>query len=335
MTTSVADFDYELPKSFIAQTPAVPRESAKLMVLKKVTGIMDHKNVSDLPDFFHSGDILVINNTKVFHARLRGYVNGVTVELFLVRPHKNNSWLALGKPGKKFTVNSIVTIASDFTGTVVGNNQDGTFFINFEIPPQEVIEKANIYGEVPVPPYIKQIPNDRDYQTVYAKYMGSVAAPTAGFHLTKNILTRLTDKGVKILEITLHVGIGTFMPMKTETIEEHVMHGEWVEVKPDVSAALLRAKKEKHRIIAVGTTTVRTLEGTRAQPYSGDIDLFITPGYKFQIVDAMLTNFHLPKSTLIVLVSAFAGREKILHAYKEAISHKYRFYSFGDAMLII
>jgi S-adenosylmethionine:tRNA ribosyltransferase-isomerase len=341
MPTDASAFDYVLPPGFIAQTPAVPRESANLMILGRADGSVRHQKVADLPDFFRAGDVIVINNTKVFHARLRATVNTKSVELFLVRPHGNDAWLALGKPGKKFTLQSAVSIAPDFSGTVTGKNSDGTFFITFNRNPQDVIEQANQFGEVPVPPYIKKLPEENDYQTVYAKHEGSVAAPTAGFHITKNILSKLKEKGVTILEITLHVGLGTFMPMKSETIESHIMHGEWVNISDEIAATINKAKLNKQRVIAVGTTTVRTLEGVTAlhngklRGYQGDINLFIKPGFHFEIIDALLTNFHLPKSTLIVLVSAFAGRENILHAYKEAMNHKYRFYSFGDAMLII
>jgi S-adenosylmethionine:tRNA ribosyltransferase-isomerase len=341
MPTDASAFDYVLPPGFIAQTPAVPRESANLMILGRTDGSVRHQKVADLPDFFRAGDVIVINNTRVFHARLRATVNTKSVELFLVRPHGNDAWLALGKPGKKFTVQSTVTVAPDFSGTVIGKNPDGTFLITFNRNPHDVIEKANTYGEVPVPPYIKILPEESDYQTVYAKFEGSVAAPTAGFHLTKTILSILKDKGVTILEITLHVGLGTFMPMKSGTIEEHTMHSEWVNISDEVAAVINEAKIHKQRVIAVGTTTVRTLEGVTAlhngklQGYQGDINLFIKPGFHFEIIDAMLTNFHLPKSTLIVLVSAFAGRENIRRAYQEAVRNKYRFYSFGDAMLII
>jgi S-adenosylmethionine:tRNA ribosyltransferase-isomerase len=334
MTTSVADFDYDLPKEYIAQKPVYPREAAKLMVLDKKSGDIGHYHIADFPKFVRAGDIIVINNTKVFHARLHGYINNTCVELFLIRPQSDKTWLALGKPGKKFLPSSVISVANDFTARVKTKFPDGTFSVVLSGEPEEIMKKANIYGKVPVPPYIKTIPKDRDYQTVYAKYNGSVAAPTAGVHFSTSMITKLKHRGVTILEVTLHVGIGTFMPMKGETIESHTMHSEWVDVKPEVSKQILEAKKEGRKIFAIGTTTVRTLEGTLAKPYSGDVNLFIKPGFKFQIVDAMLTNFHLPKSTLIVLVSAFAGREKILHAYEEAIKHNYRFYSFGDAMLI-
>lgn len=340
MSDMVSDFDYDLPINRIAQTPMTPREAAKLMVLSRDTGSIEHYYVRDLPSFFRAGDVVIVNNTKVFHARLHGITNGSRVELFLIRPKGNNQWLALGKPGKKFHVGASVTIAPDFIASVKQKYDDGTFVVSFPLSSDEVIEKANTYGEVPAPPYIKTIPKDEEYQTSYAKIVGSVAAPTAGFHLTKQIRDQLTKKGVTILEITLHVGIGTFMPIKSETLADHTMHSEWAHISREVAETITKAKNNKQRIIAIGTTTVRTLEGvakinqSKVKKFSGDIDLFIKSGFRFQIVDAMLTNFHLPKSTLIVLVSAFAGQEHVLHAYKEAIAKKYRFYSFGDAMFI-
>lgn len=341
MNTSVHDYEYQLPVDRIAQTPANPRESARLMVLHKHTNSIKHLHIADLPSFFNSGDIIVVNNSKVFHARLHGNTNNFNVELFLIRPLSDNRWLTLGKPGKKFNSNATITIAPDFIGVIEEKNADGTMIVNFNSSPDEVITKANIYGEVPVPPYIKSVPKDSDYQTIYASKVGSVAAPTAGFHLTKNILQKLKERGVSILEITLHVGLGTFMPMKSETIESHTMHSEWVEISQESASTINNAKKNNQRIIAVGTTTVRTLEGVaslyggKLAAYSGDINIFITDGYQFQIIDSMFTNFHLPKSTLLVLVSAFAGRNKILDAYKIAVELHYRFYSFGDAMLIL
>jgi S-adenosylmethionine:tRNA ribosyltransferase-isomerase len=342
MPIQTIDFDYYLPLQNIAQTPANPRESAKLMVIQKNTGTIEHRHISDIADYFQRGDVVVVNNSKVFHARLRGTVNGTSVEIFLVRPITRYSWLALGKPGKKIIPGSVVTIAQDFIAQIERKNPDGTLRINFGSTPGEVIKKANIYGEVPIPPYIKTIPKDRDYQTVYAKHVGSVAAPTAGFHLTENILSELEQKGVTILEITLHVGLGTFMPIKSAMIDTHAMHSEWAEISESTAKTIRDAKKNKKRIIAIGTTSVRTLEGVASlhnngqlEAFRGDINIFIKPGFRFHIIDGMLTNFHLPKSTLIVLVSAFAGREMTLHAYKEAVMHDYRFYSFGDAMLIL
>lgn len=340
MAHSINDFDYILPPGRIAQHPASPRESARLMLLNRKTGAIEHSSVKDLILHIHPTDIIVVNNTKVFHARLHGNIEAISVELFLVKPLSETTWLALGKPGKKISIGSHIKIADDFIADVVGKNMDGTLIVKFQDFPSQVIAKANIYGEVPVPPYIKSMPNDDEYQTVYAKRIGSVAAPTAGFHLTEAVLSSLKEKGVTLVEITLHVGLGTFLPVKSETIEEHSMHSEWAEVSESAAQIINQAKKEHRRVIAIGTTTVRTLEGVAALqrgklvPFQGDISIFITPGFTFQVVDGMLTNFHLPKSTLIILVSAFAGRGHVIHAYNEAVSKQYRFYSFGDAMFI-
>lgn len=342
MSLRTSDFDYTLPIDRIAQFPAVPREKARLMIVDRRSSTIEHKHVADLPDYLHNGDVLVVNNTKVFHARLKGTLDtGKVVELFLIRPLPNNTWQAIGKPGKKLLPNTRVTIAKDFIATTQEKHKDGTLRVTFELPKDNVVDLANKFGEVPVPPYIHKIPKDSDYQTVYAKYTGSVAAPTAGFHLTKPLIKAIKDMGVTILEITLHVGLGTFMPIKTGSLDAHTMHSEWAEVKQNVAKTINKAKSKNRRIIAVGTTTVRTLEGVAAQnhgilkAYSGDINLFIQPGFKFKVIDALLTNFHLPKSTLIVLVSSFANRELILKTYSEAVIHMYRFYSFGDAMFIV
>lgn len=334
MQTKISDFAYHLPQNLIAQSPVNPRESAKLMILDRSAKTIRHCHVVDLPTLFHKGDVIVINNTKVFHARLHGKIRDATVELFLVRPMASNQWLALGKPGKKIHVGDTITIADNFSANVREKDVDGTLVVNFSLQPKDVIAMANIYGSVPVPPYIKSIPDDNDYQTSYAKIEGSVAAPTAGFHLTKNIRTALKQKGVEILEITLHVGLGTFLTIKSESIEEHTMHSEWVEILHGVAEKIRIAKKERRRIVAIGTTTTRALEGTRGKAFQGNVNLFIQPGYTFTVVDAILTNFHLPKSTLLVLVSAFSDRKFILKAYKEAIQNNYRLYSFGDAMFI-
>ena len=340
MTILTSDFDYDLPPGRIAQSPANPHESAKLMVLHKNTGSLEHHHISDLPSFFRNGDIVIVNDTKVFHARLHGTIQGKRIELFLIRPMVDNVWLALGKPGKRITEGSSICIASNFTCTVLEKFSNGTFTVSFALPPNEVIDRANMYGEIPTPPYIKRIPKESDYQTIYAKHVGSVAAPTAGFHLTGQILTKLKEQGVTLLKITLHVGIGTFLPIKTDTLDEHTMHSEWVKISEEVAQTVNQEKAAGRRIIAIGTTTVRTLEGVAAMnngklaAYSGDVNVFITPGFTFHVIDGMLTNFHLPKSTLIVLISAFAGRENVLNAYREAVDQHYRFYSFGDAMLI-
>jgi S-adenosylmethionine:tRNA ribosyltransferase-isomerase len=341
MNQSLDEFSYELPKEFIAQAPANPRESANLMLVNVGNKTIKHAHVGDFVEQLHPTDVLVINNTKVFKARLHGNTStGSTVELFLVRPSTDNQWIALGKPGKKIHLNDTIHIADNFIATVAAKNQDGTLIVNFTENPAQVIEYANKYGEIPIPPYIKTIPTDGSYQTVYASQTGSVAAPTAGFHITDNLLEKIKEKGIEIVEITLHVGLGTFLPIKSDSLAEHTMHSEWVNVSDESAKHIMKAKEEGRRIVAIGTTTVRTLEGVSAlynghlEAYTGDVNLFITPGFQFTIVDALLTNFHLPKSTLLVLVSALAGSDIIKRAYQEALAHTYRFYSFGDAMFI-
>ena len=343
MSTDISQFDYSLPEGFIAQSPAEPRESGRLMRVSKENNALGHLHIKDLPSLLHPLDVLVINNTKVFKARLSGICNDKMqsrVELFLVRPLTGSIWQAIGKPWKRFTVGTTISIADDFVATIRSKEKDGTLNISFGKKPQEVIRLADMFGSIPLPPYIKHPTHPESYQTSYAKVVGSVAAPTAGFHLTQNLLETIKKKGVTICEITLHVGLGTFKPVKTKTIEEHVMHSEWVSISEKTAKTIRQAKQENRRIIAIGTTSVRTLEGVAAlhdgllKAYEGDVNIFITPGFRFNIVDGMLTNFHLPKSTLIILVSAFAGRDKILRAYAEAIRNKYRFYSFGDAMFI-
>lgn len=334
-------FDYELPPHLIAQHPAEPRESARLMVVNRAKQTIEHKHISDLPDFLQAGDLVVLNSSKVFKARLNGFTGSghVPVELFLVRPH-DEGWLALVKPGKKCPVGSEITVSEDFSGIITARHPDGSATINFRIPTEDVIRLANTHGSIPVPPYIKSIPKPEDYQTVYAKKTGSVAAPTAGFHLTNNLLSQIKSKGITIAEITLHVGLGTFQPIRTNDITHHKMHAEWVEITPETANRIQEAKQMNRRIVAIGTTTVRALEGVAAihgsvQPYTGDVNIFITPGFSFNVINVLLTNFHLPKSTLIVLVSALAGNDLIRTAYKEAVDRKYRFYSFGDAMLVL
>lgn len=341
MSQTIDEYTYNLPPERIAQYPASPRESAKLMIVHRTTNSIDHKHVQNFPEYLSANDVLVINNTKVFKARLHGKTPlGISVEIFLIRPSTDTTWEALGKPGKKIHVGDAIKIADDFIGRINSKSESGIFTIQFNASPDVVIEKANTYGEIPIPPYIKIIPTDGSYQTVYASQVGSVAAPTAGFHLTTQILETLKQMGVQIIEVTLHVGIGTFMPIKTMTIESHEMHAEWVHVSQSASDAINLARKQNKRIIAIGTTTVRTLEGVSAlhggsmRSYTGDVNLFIKPGFTFHVVDALLTNFHLPKSTLLVLVSALAGKQLIKHAYTQAIENNYRFYSFGDAMFI-
>jgi len=370
-----SDFDYNLPQELIAQAPADPRDSSRLMVIGRTTHDIKHEHFYNIVSYLQAGDLLVWNNSKVFKARLHGTVEldqqsddipGVVpstnkilntpaqVEVFLVRPMENPGvWKVLAKPGRKLRLGMRVRFANDFSCEVMTKEKDGTLLVQFGEEDFIVREKANKYGEVPTPPYVKPQTIDSklqvQYQTVYAKNEGSVAAPTAGFHFTPELIEKLKAKGVEFAEVTLHVGLGTFLPVKTDKIEEHQMHSEWAELTAKNADLINLAKKEGRRVVAVGTTTVRTLEGI-AQKYcdnkctpsenvvrqfGGDINIFITPGFTFQVVDALITNFHLPKSTLIMLVSAFVGDRKfLLDCYKQAVEEKYRFYSFGDAMLI-
>lgn len=370
------DFDYHLPEERIAQFPAEPRDSSRLMVIDKDTHQVEHKHFLDIINYLQAGDLLVWNNTKVFKARLSGTIeldqqtddivgevpstNKIlnvpkAVEVFLVRPMENPGvWQVLAKPGRKLRLGMRVRFADDFACEIITKEKDGTILVQFNDQDFVVREKANKYGAVPTPPYVKETIKDQEelssrYQTVYAKSEGSVAAPTAGFHFTTTLIDQLKAKGVEFAEVTLHVGLGTFLPVKCERVEDHQMHNEWVEITANNASLINTAKKEGRRVVAVGTTTVRTLESVAKlycadkcdanyqvlRPYNGDVNIFITPGFKFQVVDALITNFHLPKSTLIMLVSAFVGdREFLLDCYRQAVDEKYRFYSFGDAMMI-
>jgi S-adenosylmethionine:tRNA ribosyltransferase-isomerase len=358
------DFDFHLPNECIAQSSVEPRDHSKLMVVDRAAGTRTHTQFFHILEYLQAGDVLVWNNSKVFKARLHGklltqnsdalWEHKRDVEIFLVRPKENAGvWQALAKPGKHVVNGTRVQMADDFYGETMVKQKDGTTIMQFfgadgvPLSDDEVRERANKYGSIPIPPYVKDEPHQfESYQTVYAKHEGSVAAPTAGFHFTEELITKLREKGVEFAEVTLHVGLGTFLPVKTENIEDHKMHSEWVEVSEKTAYMINQAKKEGRRIIAVGTTTTRTLEGIAALPlfknngntlpaFEGDIDIFITPGFEFKIVDGLITNFHLPKSTLLMLVSAFAeNREFMLESYREAVEKKYRFYSFGDAMFI-
>lgn len=341
MNQSLDIYSYILPKNRIAQSPAIPRESAKLMLVQRRHQTIEHVHIRDFVAQLQSTDVVVINNTKVFKARLHGVTPKRTqVELFLVRPSSETEWIALGKPGKKILIGDTITVTKGFVATVVSKKEDGTLLVDFNMNPSLVVQHADKCGDVPVPPYIKKVPTDGSYQTVYASETGSVAAPTAGFHLTREILHAIKQRGINIVEVTLHVGLGTFLPIKSDSLDCHHMHSEWVHVSKEAASQIDLAKKNGQRIVAIGTTTVRTLEGVSqlfegsVQEYTGEVNIFITPGYTFTVVGAMLTNFHLPKSTLIVLVSAFAGNAFIMNAYTEALNHNYRFYSFGDAMFI-
>lgn len=337
----VSDFDYSLPSERIAQTPVRPRDHSRLLVLNRKTGEIKHRHFFDIGEYTKAGDLLVVNESKVFKARLIGRIEDHEVELFLLRPEGEN-WLALGKPGKRFDVGATVAFDDGRVCVIRDKNSDGTLLVHFTKPASEIIEWANEHGHIPVPPYVSDEPDSLDeYQTVYAKHVGSVAAPTAGFHFTPELIERLKGQGIRFATVTLHVGLGTFRPMKTELIEEHVMHEEWVLVSDKTRQAIKETKTAGGRVIAVGTTTVRALESGIGEGFT---NIFITPGFEFNVIDALITNFHFPKSTLLVLVSAFAGehhhnpndgRQMILRSYEEAIREEYRFYSFGDAMFIV
>jgi len=353
------DFDYQLPKELIAQTPAIPRDYSRLLVLHRQKGEIEHDYFYSLINHLKKGDVLVLNNTKVFPARLIGKKRetGGKIEVFLLAPtvKGGNIWQCLTTGGGKESLT--IDFNSDLQGRITSNNQDGTWNVKFNKRAAELMAIVDKIGLVPLPPYIKRskqkISDKKTYQTVFAedKKIGSVAAPTAGLHFTPSLINQLKKKGVQLEYITLHVGLGTFASVKTENINEHKMHSEWIEVNGKTLKKIIEAKKEARRIIAVGTTAVRSLETIYSSAYlpsknrawKGWTDIFIHPGYKFKIVDAMITNFHVPKSTLLMLVSAFTGEKdkdvksgiiKIKKAYAEAIKNKYRFFSYGDAMLI-
>ncbi|MFA6161101.1 MAG: tRNA preQ1(34) S-adenosylmethionine ribosyltransferase-isomerase QueA [Patescibacteria group bacterium] len=408
------DFWYELPQERIAQKPIRPRDHSKMMVLTCSSQKIEHKHFFDLPEFLRPGDLLVWNDTKVFRARLSATSNAAPsvilaeagiqydkinstrspglrrtspeddkkketkerlFEVFLLRPQGEN-WLALVKPGKKLNLNDELLFADDVKAALIEKLPDGSVLLRFNISNEQAFAFADKHGQVPTPPYVKQFESLDDYQTVYADKTGSAAAPTAGFHFTPELIEKLKQKGVEFASVTLHVGLGTFRPVMTENLEDHVMHEEWIDVSQNTIDAINTTKSRGGRVIAVGTTTVRALESTKIPlnlPLSGETSeeppcqrgqgdfrgftsIFIKPGDKFNVVDAMITNFHLPESTLVVLVSAFAqhrivarhtshvprrtigtqdaGRSFVLNAYREAIANDYRFYSFGDAMFI-
>ncbi len=339
---SLEDFDYHLPEELIAQDPLVKRADSRLMVLDKETGAVEHSHFYNITEYLKPGDCLVINNTKVIPARLIGEKEGTGghVEVLLLKRRTDNEWETLVKPGKNARIGQKIIFGDGLLkGEVTDIVDDGDRIVKFSYEGifEEILDKL---GQMPLPPYITHKLKDKNrYQTVYAKYDGSAAAPTAGLHFTKELLQKIKDMGVEIAEITLHVGLGTFRPVKEENVLDHHMHSEYYRVTSEAAEMINRAKSEGRRIVAVGTTSTRTLEAAaddngHIEPGSGWTDIFIYPGYRFKVVDALITNFHLPKSTLIMLVSALAGREHILSAYEEAVKEKYRFFSFGDAMFI-
>ena len=336
-----SDFYYELPPELIAQTPATPRDSSRLFVYDRGTGEVQHKIFRDITAFLKAGDVLVINNTKVLPARMYAQTeHGGAVEILLLKRLDKDVWEVLAKPGKKCAVGKTFKVSDKLSFTVEGITDSGERIIRFIYDGvfENILEEV---GSMPLPPYIKEKLKDKNrYQTVYAKTDGSAAAPTAGLHFTPELLEKIRGMGVEIVEVLLHVGLGTFRPVKEEIITDHKMHGEYYEVTEEAAKKINEAKAEGRRVIAVGTTSVRTLESASPErgkiAYgSGETHIFIYPPYEFKIVDALITNFHLPESTLVMLVSALCGREKILELYNTAVREKYRFFSFGDAMLIL
>ncbi|MBI4239890.1 tRNA preQ1(34) S-adenosylmethionine ribosyltransferase-isomerase QueA [Candidatus Uhrbacteria bacterium] len=344
----LSDFSYTLPQNLIAQAPASPRDSSRLLVIKKKKSTFQHLRFRNIIQFFHKGDVLVMNDSKVIPARLFGVKDtGGKVEVLLIREISEFLWYAILKNFKEQEQGK--TIVIEHSGLVIEplkKGEDQVWLVRLNKKGAALRKALAIYGSTPTPPYIKKSSNLTTYQTVYAKNDGSVAAPTAGFHFTKTLLQKLRKKGVAICTVTLHVGPGTFLPIRAEKLESHKMHSEYASLSSRTASTINKAKREGRRVVAVGTTTVRTLESFassdgRLMPDSKDIDLFIYPGYVFKIIDSLITNFHLPESTLLLLVCAFAewkekgGMKKMLRAYKTAVRKKYRFYSFGDSMIIL
>ena len=348
----LSSYIYNLPQTLIAQAPAVPRDSSRLLIVDSRSS-SNHAAFRDLPNWLQPGDLLVLNNTRVIPARLYGYKEtGSKVEILLIAEQAPNRWLALVKPGKRFSIGAKINFdtldkrtETPLQATVIAKDEaTGGRILQFELPPEKSLWKLlDDYGQLPLPPYITDSEaDDEQYQTVYAQQPGAIAAPTAGLHFTPELLAKLERQGIEQTQITLHVGIGTFRPVETEQIEDHAMHKEWIEVSAATVAKIQETKARGGRIIAVGTTATRALEGAAKEarsgtiePFRGQTNLFIYPGYQWQVVDGLITNFHLPGSSLLMLVSAMLGRERLLDLYREAIALEYRFYSFGDAMLIL
>ena len=346
----VTDFDYNLPEALIAQEPLTKRDTSRLLVLHRDSGVLEHRQFFNILGYLQSGDVLVLNNSKVIPARLLGQKAGTEgkTEVFLSKRQSNPTnevWECLLK-GKNLNTGSMIKLNHGLIATVM-TKQDDVWLVEFNKTGQDFMTTIEQIGQTPLPPYIKKQLTDKDketYQTVYAAddQKGSVAAPTAGLHFTSELLQKIADKGVRIEYLTLHVGLGTFLPVKTEYLEDHHMHAEWVEVKKETIQKIQEAKASQKKIVAVGTTACRSLEAVwqdqdnmnAVKDFFAWVDIFIYPGYKFRVVDSLITNFHLPKSTLLMLVSALAGKDKIDQAYQEAIAQEYRFFSYGDAMFI-
>ena len=335
-----SDFSYDLPSELIAQHPAQKRDQSRLMLLNKKTGEINHKKFYNIIDYLNNGDVLVLNDTRVMPARIFGHrpEKDESIEILLLN-HKGDTWETLAKPGKKLKIGTEIIFSDELKAEVIDISEDGSRFLKFIYSGifEEILDRL---GEMPLPPYIQEKLEDKErYQTVYSKEIGSAAAPTAGLHFTKELLKKIEEKGIEICFITLHVGLGTFRPVKVEDVTKHKMHSEYYIIRDDVAQKINTAKDEGRRIVAVGTTSIRTLESAAddkgyVKAKSGWTDIFIYPPYKFKCVDALITNFHLPESTLIMLVSSLSTKEIILNAYKVAVKEKYRFFSFGDAMFI-
>lgn len=335
-----SDFYYNLPEELIAQTPVEPRDHSRMLVYDRETGEIEHKHFYDIIDYLKAGDVLVINDTKVLPARIYGVKEGTgaKIEFLLHKRIRLDEWEVLVKPAKKATVGAVIRFSDELTATVTGYIGEGLRTVRFSYDGvfEDILSRV---GEMPLPHYIhERLSDGTRYQTVYARESGSSAAPTAGLHFTPELLQKIRDKGVEIVKVLLHVGLGTFRPVKAENILDHKMHSEYYSVTPEAAAAVNKAKAEGRRVIAVGTTSVRTLESAwhdgKLNAESGETSIFIYPPYKFKAVDALITNFHLPESTLIMLVSAFIGRENALKMYECAVENKYRFFSFGDATFL-
>lgn len=337
-----SDFYFDLPEELIAQDPLEDRSSSRLLVLDKNTGEVEHHVFKEIIDYLHPGDCLVINNTKVIPARLMGVKEdtGATIEVLLLKRKENDIWESLVKPGKKCKVGARIVFGDGLlVGEVVDIVEEGNRLIQFHYEGifEEILDQL---GQMPLPPYIThQLQDKNRYQTVYAKHDGSAAAPTAGLHFTPELLQQVRDKGIEIAEVTLHVGLGTFRPVKEDDVLNHHMHSEFFRIEQSEADKINKAKADGHRVISVGTTSTRTLESAADEngfltEKSGWTEIFIYPGYQFKVIDALITNFHLPESTLVMLVSALAGRENVLQAYETAVQERYRFFSFGDAMFI-
>lgn len=337
-----SDFNFDLPQELIAQVPIKDRTSSRLMVLDKETGEVEHKIFRDIIDYLNPGDCLVLNDTRVIPARLIGskVETGGKIEFLLLKRTEDDTWETLVKPGKRAKIGARFSFGDDkLIAEVVGMSDDGARIVKFEYDGifEEILDEL---GNMPLPPYITEKLEEKErYQTVYSKHNGSAAAPTAGLHFTNELLDKIKEKGVDLAFVTLHVGLGTFRPVKVEDVTNHQMHSEYYIVTEEAAEKINRAKATGHRVISVGTTSTRTIESVAdengiVKPTSGWTDIFIYPGYKWKVIDNLITNFHLPESTLIMLVSALAGKEHVLNAYNEAVKERYRFFSFGDAMFI-